>query len=77
MKLTTSLETERHAAKELASKLSGTGVELEEAKQLVSNPWKVVFFVFKKPSYDSRISCYGKHKSKSRKYLMIRGFNKI
>ena len=36
MELTTSLETERHMAKELAAKLSEMGVELEESKQLVS-----------------------------------------
>lgn len=35
MELTTSLETERHMAKELATKLSEMGVELEESKQLV------------------------------------------
>ena len=35
MELTTSLETERHMAKELAAKLSEMGVELEESKQLV------------------------------------------
>ena len=37
MELTSSLETERHMAKELASKLSNMGVELEESKQNVSN----------------------------------------
>lgn len=37
MELTSSLETERHMAKELASKLSNMGVELEESKQIVSN----------------------------------------
>ena len=37
MTLTSSLETERHMAKELAIKLSDMGVELEESKQLVSN----------------------------------------
>ena len=36
MELTTTLETERHMAKELAAKLSEMGVELEESKQLVS-----------------------------------------
>ena len=36
MELTTSLETERHMAQELAAKLSEMGVELEESKQLVS-----------------------------------------
>ena len=36
IELTTSLETERHMAKELAAKLSEMGVELEESKQLVS-----------------------------------------
>ena len=37
MELTTSLETERHMAKELAAKLSEMGVELEESKQLVGS----------------------------------------
>ena len=37
MELTSSLETERHMAKELASKLSNMGVELEESKEIVSN----------------------------------------
>ena len=37
MDLTSSLETERHMAKELAGKLSDMGVELEESKQLVSS----------------------------------------
>ena len=37
MELTTSLETERHMAKELATKLSDMGVELEESKQMVGN----------------------------------------
>lgn len=36
MELTSSLETERHMAKELAAKLSDMGVELEESKQVVS-----------------------------------------
>ena len=36
MELTTSLETERHMAQELAAKLSEMGVELVESKQLVS-----------------------------------------
>lgn len=37
MELTSSLETERHMAKELAAKLSDMGVELEESKQLLSS----------------------------------------
>jgi len=37
MELTSSLETEKHLAKELAAKLSDMGVELEESKQLVSS----------------------------------------
>ena len=41
MTLTSSLETERHMAKELALKLSDMGVELEESKQLVSISCKV------------------------------------
>lgn len=41
MTLTSSLETERHMAKELALKLSDMGVELEESKELVSNNCKV------------------------------------
>ena len=36
MELSSSLETERHMASELAAKLSDMGVELEESKQLVS-----------------------------------------
>lgn len=36
MELTSSLETERHMAKELASKLSNMGVEREESKRIVS-----------------------------------------
>ena len=35
MDLTTRLETEQHMAKELATKLSDMGVELEESKQMV------------------------------------------
>ena len=35
MELTSSLETERHTAKELAAKLSDMGVEFAESKQLV------------------------------------------
>lgn len=35
MELTTRLETEQHMAKELATKLSDMGVELEESKQMV------------------------------------------
>lgn len=42
MELTTSLETERHMAKELAAKLSEMGVELEESKQLVGSfRWEI------------------------------------
>lgn len=37
MELTSSLETERHTAKELAAKLSYMGVEFEESKQLLSS----------------------------------------
>ena len=36
MEVTSSLETEKHMAQELALKLSAMGVELEEAKELVS-----------------------------------------
>lgn len=35
MELTTRLETEQHMSKELATKLSDMGVELEESKQMV------------------------------------------
>lgn len=35
MELTTRLETEQDMAKELATKLSDMGVELEESKQMV------------------------------------------
>ena len=55
MELTSSLETERHMAKELASKLSNMGVELEESKEIVSTFNLERFFGDQGTAYGNRI----------------------
>ena len=58
MELISSLETERHMAKELAAKLSEMGVELEESKQLVGSVrWEKLMWSFRS-EYEYEIKYY-------------------